>query len=624
MNLETLIVPLQLDKTGFDGGIDSAIKKIAGFAALSAGVIAVTAAIKGAVDATFTWANEIDMLGDVIGGTNEDMAAMAFIARKAGVPVEALTKANVMLEKGLVKSNGQLDTVGKSLKEYGINVKDANGNVKDSVQLTDEISRKYNSLSTQQERINFLTEIYGKNGAAMVDFYDTLAKEGGIDAARKKVEEFGLVLDPARMENFTRNMNELKMMFLGVQVAITEFVMPALENFLKLARSVATGDWAQLKLDVTTSVSNIKAWMTSVIKGMTDTLRNWLDTGGPEQLIKMLTGWVNGLGKPKTPGPTMESLMAKGIPENVAKSIIGPDTNIVGALSGLIQAISDAISRLDFTPVADALDRKIADAINNADFSESKKAIATFFSDALDPKKNTGFSNLFSGGLVNDLIEGVAGSAMFAAIKARWATLWAELKTMAGPAGVAIGDALSASLNSTKPVFLNSANQFGLEFHNWLVKVANDAYSTALTWGQKMKKGFEDGKNGLLKIVSDIVDGINKELDRIRGISISVDLKGVHITMPGTTGSRPGGGVAGIGGIASPIPRTKATGGPVYAGEMYRVNERNHEFFTPAMNGFVSPTRSNEVSLSKQTISELAQQLGVVIPTATVKAMNNV
>src|SRR3990167_4048900 len=152
-----------------------------------AGVAAVVAGITIAVKATMDWAKDLDSLGDVMDGTTDGLAALGFVARKSGVGVDAVAKANVLLNKSLLKSNGTLDVAGKKLKEYGIDVKDANGNVKDSVQLTDEIAQKYAELGTQQERVNFLTEIYGKSGAQMVDFFDTLVAEGGIDKVTQKV-----------------------------------------------------------------------------------------------------------------------------------------------------------------------------------------------------------------------------------------------------------------------------------------------------------------------------------------------------------------------------------------------------------------------------------------------------
>lgn len=252
MNLETLIIPLKIDKKGFQFDIKALAKDVA----IGVGAVAATMAI--AVKATMDWANDLDSLQDVMGGTNKQVAALNFVARKSGVGVETLSKGMVILEKGLVKANGQLDVTGKALKTWGINVKDANGHLKDSVQLTDEVAKKYGELGTQQERVNFLTEIFGKNGAQMVDFFDTLNSEGGIAAVTKKVEAFGLAIDPARYEKFNRNLEELKLIGLGLAVQFTEKVMPVLEHFLGwLNKTAQSSQFKEVKDKISGLLDNI-------------------------------------------------------------------------------------------------------------------------------------------------------------------------------------------------------------------------------------------------------------------------------------------------------------------------------------------------------------------------------
>src|SRR6185503_20586781 len=111
--------------------------------------------------------------------TDKTAAALNFTLRKSGTNTEALTKGMTILSKGLVKADGSLDTTGKSLKAWGIDVLDANGMLKDQTTLIGEISDKYASFGTQQEKVNFLTETFGRSGAELIYFFDTLAADGG-------------------------------------------------------------------------------------------------------------------------------------------------------------------------------------------------------------------------------------------------------------------------------------------------------------------------------------------------------------------------------------------------------------------------------------------------------------
>ena len=222
MDLEKLVLPLEVADKKFNLGLAGAI----------AGVGALLGAMGAAIKMTFDWAESLDQIGDVMDVTNEQAAAFGFIARKSGVATETFTKAVVIMSKGLVKADGTLDTVGKGLESWGINVKDVNGKLKSQTALVADISKKYGTFSTQQEKVNFLTEVFGRSGAELIDFFDVMAKEGGIDAVTEKVKRFGLVIDPARYEQFSRNLEELKLIGTGLAVTFTEKLMPALETMM--------------------------------------------------------------------------------------------------------------------------------------------------------------------------------------------------------------------------------------------------------------------------------------------------------------------------------------------------------------------------------------------------------
>ena len=68
IKLQDLTSELKLDSKGFDLGAKSAL---VGIAALAAGVTAVTLGIKKLVEKTFEWADEMDSIQDVMGGTNK-------------------------------------------------------------------------------------------------------------------------------------------------------------------------------------------------------------------------------------------------------------------------------------------------------------------------------------------------------------------------------------------------------------------------------------------------------------------------------------------------------------------------------------------------------------------------
>lgn len=330
MNLETLVLPLEIASNAFNTGIKAA----------TAGVAALVGAMGVAVKATFDWAQELDSIQDIIGGTNAESAALNFTLRKSGVDTAKFTSGVTIMSKGLVKADGTLDTVGRDLKDFGINVLDANGAVKEQNKLIAEISNKYNSFSTQQERVNFLTKTFGRSGAELLDFFDTLAADGGIDAVTSKVERLGLVIDPGRYEQFTRSLEELKLVGLGLAVGFTEKVMPAFERFLEIITGEGT-----LGQKIGTLAANADAYIGNFIGNVGDSVNAWVDGGGPQELSSKLISWIENI----------------GTGENQSR--------IVTAAQYLVTAIGNALSSVDWAGVGLAIDTKITETINGIDWT---------------------------------------------------------------------------------------------------------------------------------------------------------------------------------------------------------------------------------------------------------------
>lgn len=347
MDLEKLVLPLEVAGTAFNAGV----------AAAAAGVTALIGTMGLAVKATFNWAAELDSIQDIIGGTNSEAAALNFTLRKSGVGTETFTRSLTILNKGLVKADGTLDTTGKGLQSWGITVKDANGNIKTQSQLISDISKKYNEFGTQQERVNFLTEVFGRGGAEMIDFFDTLANEGGIDAVTSKVERLGLVIDPGRYEQFTRSLEELKLVGLGLAVGFTEKVMPAFERFLEIVTGPGT-----LGQKIGTLAANFDAFVGNFIGNIGDSINNWVSGGGPEELSNKLISWIENIGT-------------------------GDQSRILTAAQHLVTALGTALSNVDWTGIGFAIDTKISEALNSIDWTGSGESFGT----AIDTFLTTGW-----------------------------------------------------------------------------------------------------------------------------------------------------------------------------------------------------------------------------------------
>lgn len=252
---------------------------------LMQGIKAITGLITGAVERTQEWTEGLDSLGDVTGMSTDKLAAWSFVAKKAGVEIDTLSNATVIMAKGLLDSTGELSTTGKALQNFGVSVLDAAGNVRDQSALMDDIAAKYAEFGTQTERVDFLTNVFGKSGARLVDVFDTLAKEGGIDQVKRKVESLGLSLDPNQYEDFQRNLSEVDLTFTGLANSFTAQLLPGAEKLLTTFTSWLQSPW------VANAIKEIGANFGTFI----DIVANFAESGDWARLGTDLATFIQGL-----------------------------------------------------------------------------------------------------------------------------------------------------------------------------------------------------------------------------------------------------------------------------------------------------------------------------------------
>ncbi|HLE52696.1 MAG TPA: hypothetical protein VI755_11575 [Anaerolineales bacterium] len=627
MLLESLQIPVQ--------ALDNTFRaSIAGIAGLVAGF---TAGAVAAFKATEKWALELDGIQDVIGGTAKQAAAFNFVLRKSGTDTGTLTKGLTILGKGLVDAHGRLDTTGKALRDWGINVKDANGVLKDQGMLMGEISEKYNSFATQQERVNFLTEVFGRSGAELVDFFDTLAQEGGIDAVAEKVERLGLAIDPGRYEQFNRNLEELKLIGLGLAVGFTEKVMPALEGFLELL--------SDPNLTLGSFLQETDEFIGGLIDDLGTSIDNWIAGGGPEELSEKIVSWVEKLGDGE-----------------------GSKSKILAGAQHLMDAMVKAVGEIDWAAIGEAIDEKTAETINKHDWKASGDsfgdAIERLFTTDLESRVQlddqwllrlalpgvyvltTFFQTSSTGQAIKDAVvnwfTGAVGeenidafSRMFTTIStkisefvtttiATMATWRANFSQIFLTGGQLAANNLTMGFAPAAGMLLGRLSSLGVEINTKLRDIAKTFFQRALAWTQQAVQGFENGKQRILSAVQELRDSINTILRGIiRSITISVNASMPNwlANMLDVGGGGGGGGTTGggtTGGGSRPGPKRRASGGPVIAGQSYQVAEFfQPEVFRPNVNGRVEPMQPQLVAIDEDRLATVfGRVLGVQLQKA--------
>lgn len=318
MNLETLIVPLNLDESAFKKGLDNAQNLAKGFSdavgtaakvgfgAAVAGISAISGAAVAGVKAVMDWGDTIDSMGDQLGTTVKEGAGLAVMMKTIGGSTEDLTKQLNFMAKGLVNDKKELGNTGKALKSLKISIKDTNGNLKTSTQLFQEAADKISQMPDGLEKTTLMMELFGKTGAEMSDTLNAAAN-GGLADFTNEAEALGLALSEDAVDGtiaLGKSMETLKLVVQGLFVSLGNELLPILTPIIEAFKDWAISVMPALRDAIAEAVAwlgdklpKALAFLTNIwetyLKPALKSLWTWLSTNIPNA-IKTLKGIWNG------------------------------------------------------------------------------------------------------------------------------------------------------------------------------------------------------------------------------------------------------------------------------------------------------------------------------------------
>lgn len=221
-------------------GARSAVVNLSGAIAgvLSAG--AVVSAIKSSAD----YADQIGKLSQKIGIATDDISGLAYAAKLSDVSNEALGA-------GVKKLSTLIAEGGEKFKYLGINIKDAQGNSKDTITIFGEVADRFAGMKDGAEKTALAVALFGKSGSDLIPLLNQ--GSAGIKAATDEARRFGLIVSKeaaAAAEQFNDNMTRLRASTQGATVALagpfirvlgeaTEAMLKATEEGGRLAGVIA-------------------------------------------------------------------------------------------------------------------------------------------------------------------------------------------------------------------------------------------------------------------------------------------------------------------------------------------------------------------------------------------------
>lgn len=226
---------------GLEGALDRASSKLTSF---GSGVVKAAAAI-GATMAASAVAlgyavgqsiDKIDNLGKAAqkaGAPIGEFSVLASAAGKAGIPLDELTASMEKLGRNVsaIAGGGKLTDAGRAFAALGIDVKDANRNVKSSSDIITELAGKFEQFRDGPEKTALAMAIFGKAGAEMIPLLNKGAQSLRDNAA--EAERLGLVLDEKTVggaEKFNRSLVSLGKVKDSIITKLTVGLLPALND----------------------------------------------------------------------------------------------------------------------------------------------------------------------------------------------------------------------------------------------------------------------------------------------------------------------------------------------------------------------------------------------------------
>lgn len=231
--------------SGHATGLGSALNEVLTGALRRVGEMATNFAIDGvgkiinalpqAINAANDWAEKLDSVGDVLGTTSEESAALRVAVEGVGGDTDKFASQLAFMQKGLETAKGKIGPTGLELEKLGIATQDAHGKSIPLMNLLPVIADKFNSMPDGLEKTEAMMRVFGKSGKDLSDVMSGLA-EGGLAKADARAKEFGLSLSGEQVDAsiaYGRQMKELDQAFQGVAVSIGEKLLPIVGPLLK-------------------------------------------------------------------------------------------------------------------------------------------------------------------------------------------------------------------------------------------------------------------------------------------------------------------------------------------------------------------------------------------------------
>ena len=247
MALRELLLELGVDVKDSDvkkaDGALSKLKKAALAAAAAFVSIKAVQGIGNLVDGVRGLGDEIDKTSQQLGLGVEELQEWRFAAGLAGVAGQEMSNSLGRLQKNAFEAAKGNKTLAEDFKRLGVNVKDADGNLKNADTLLTEMADGFQGLTNDSEKVALALNLMGRTGRKLLPLFKDGAS--GIAEMRKEAQSLGGIMDQDLIDatvRLTDDQFRAQQAWQGFKNQIAGKIIPVfikLANFsLKIAKSL--------------------------------------------------------------------------------------------------------------------------------------------------------------------------------------------------------------------------------------------------------------------------------------------------------------------------------------------------------------------------------------------------